>query len=66
MRNYNLKLHKIKIDFEKLPDGINKELWLQAQFDTLKTELMFETLDLEKLMNDTYAKLFLTIKESDK
>ena len=33
MRNYDLRLIKIQEEFEKLLDGINKELWLNAQME---------------------------------
>ena len=57
MRNYDLRLIKIQEEFEKLPDGINKELWLNAQMDQLQTLLMEECKGVAKRINFVYNSL---------
>ena len=57
MRNYDLRLIKIQQEFEKLPDGINKELWLNAQMDQLQTLLMEECKGVAKRINFVYNQL---------
>ena len=57
MRNYDLRLIKIQEEFEKLPDGINKELWLTAQMDQLQTWLMEECKGVARRINFVYNQL---------
>ena len=57
MRNYDLRLIKIQEEFEKLPDGINKELWLNAQMDQLQTWLMEECKGVARRINFVYNQL---------
>jgi hypothetical protein len=62
MRNYDLRLIKIQQEFENLPDGVNKTLWLQSQMDQLQTQLMNDCKGVAKRINFVYNSLIKKAK----